>query len=39
VAIVGERDTVLKDMRDGAQETLDTDKTVHAALRGLRDLA
>jgi histidyl-tRNA synthetase len=39
VAIVGERDTVLKDMRDGVQETLDTDKTVHAALRGLRDLA
>jgi len=39
VAIVGERDTVLKDMRDGSQETLDTDKTVHAALRGLRDLA
>jgi histidyl-tRNA synthetase len=38
VAIVGERDTVLKDMRDGSQETLDTTETVHAALRGLRDL-
>jgi histidyl-tRNA synthetase len=39
VAIVGERETVLRDMQDGHQETLDTDKVVHAALRGLRDLA
>ncbi len=39
VAIVGERETLLKDMQDGGQETLDTDKVVHAALRGLRDLA
>jgi histidyl-tRNA synthetase len=38
VAIVGERETLLKDMQDGGQETLDTDKVVHAALRGLRDL-
>jgi histidyl-tRNA synthetase len=39
VAIVGERETVLKDMQDGSQERLDTDKVVHAVLRGLRDLA
>jgi hypothetical protein len=39
VAIVGERETVLKDMQDGRQETLDTNRVVHAALRGLRDLA
>jgi histidyl-tRNA synthetase len=39
VAIVGERETLLKDMQDGAQERLDTAKVVHAALRGLRDLA
>ncbi len=34
VAIVGERETVLKDMREGAQETLATEQTVHAVLRG-----
>jgi histidyl-tRNA synthetase len=39
VAIVGERETLLKDMQDGKQERLDTDKVVHAALRGLRELA
>jgi histidyl-tRNA synthetase len=38
-AIVGERETVLKDMQDGAQQTLAADEVVHAALRGLRDLA
>jgi histidyl-tRNA synthetase len=38
VALVGERDTVLKDMQGGSQETLETDKVVHAALRGLREL-
>jgi histidyl-tRNA synthetase len=39
VAIVGERETLLKDMQDGGQERLDADKVVHAALRGLRELA
>jgi histidyl-tRNA synthetase len=39
VALVGETETALKDMQDGSQETLDTDKVVHAVLRGLRDLA
>jgi histidyl-tRNA synthetase len=39
VAIVGEQETLLKDMQDGGQERLDTDKVVHAALRGLRELA
>jgi histidyl-tRNA synthetase len=39
VAIVGERETLLKDMQGGGQERLDTDKVVHAALRGLRELA
>jgi histidyl-tRNA synthetase len=39
IAIVGERETLLKDMQDGGQETIDTDKVVHAALRGLRELA
>jgi hypothetical protein len=29
----------LRDMQDGAQETLGTDRVVHAALRGLRELA
>jgi histidyl-tRNA synthetase len=38
VAIVGEGETVLKDMQDGGQETLDTSTVVHAVLRGLRDL-
>jgi histidyl-tRNA synthetase len=39
VAIVGERETLLKDMQGGGQETLDSDRVVHAALRGLRELA
>jgi histidyl-tRNA synthetase len=39
VAIVGEGETLLKDMQDGGQERLDTDKVVHALLRRLRDLA
>ncbi len=39
VALVGEVETALKDMQAGSQETLDTDKVVHTALRGLRDLA
>ncbi|HEX5309885.1 MAG TPA: histidine--tRNA ligase [Solirubrobacteraceae bacterium] len=39
VAIVGDQGTVLKDMQDGSRETLDTDKVVHAALRGLRELS
>jgi histidyl-tRNA synthetase len=39
VAIVGERETLLKDLQNGRQETLATDKVVHAALRGLRELA
>ena len=38
VAIVGEHNTVLKDMQDGGQETLDTGTVVHSALRGLREL-
>jgi histidyl-tRNA synthetase len=39
VAIVGEQETVLKDMQDGGQETLETGTVVHAVLRGLRELA
>jgi histidyl-tRNA synthetase len=39
VAIVGEGETVLKDMQDGGQETIDTSTVVHTVLRGLRDLA
>jgi histidyl-tRNA synthetase len=39
VALVGEEETVLKDMQDGSQETLETEKVVHAVLRGIRDLA
>ena len=39
LAIVGERETVLKDMQGGGQETLDSDRVVHAALRGLHELA
>ncbi len=39
VAIVGEHETVLKDMQDGGQETLETATVVHATLRGLRELA
>jgi histidyl-tRNA synthetase len=39
VAIVGEGETVLKDMQGGrAQETLPTNTVVHALLRRLRDL-
>jgi histidyl-tRNA synthetase len=39
VALVGERGTLLKDMQDGTQERLDSDRVVHAVLRGLRELA
>ncbi len=39
VALVGEVETALKDMQAGSQETLETDKVVHATLRSLRDLA
>lgn len=39
VALVGEEEIVLKDMQDGSQETLATEKVVHAVLRGMRDLA
>lgn len=39
VAIVAGEETLLKDMQDGRQETIETDRVVHAALRGLRDLA
>ena len=39
VALVGETETALKDMQAGSQETLATDKVMHAVLRGLRDLA
>jgi histidyl-tRNA synthetase len=39
MAIVGEGETTLKDMQDGGQETIATDKVVHAVLRGLRELA
>jgi histidyl-tRNA synthetase len=39
VAIVGEEETVLKDMQGGgAQETMATDTVVHTVLRRLRDL-
>jgi histidyl-tRNA synthetase len=38
VAIVGESDTVLKDMQGGEQERIATPTVVHAVLRGLRDL-
>jgi histidyl-tRNA synthetase len=39
VAIVGGAETVFRDMQDGSQEQIETGKVVHAALRGLRDLA
>jgi histidyl-tRNA synthetase len=39
VAIVEGDTTLLKDMQDGGQERLATDTVVHAALRGLRELA
>jgi histidyl-tRNA synthetase len=38
-AIVGESETVLRDMQGGRQETLDTGAVVHAVLRGLHELA
>ncbi len=38
VAIVGERDTVLKDMQAGEQETVASDTVVHAVLRSHHDL-
>ncbi len=38
-AIVGERETVLRDLQGGSQQTLAAGEVVHAALRGLRELA
>jgi histidyl-tRNA synthetase len=38
VAIVGEGETVLKDMQGGGQEEMATDTVVHAVLRRLREL-
>jgi histidyl-tRNA synthetase len=38
VAIVGQGDTLLKDMQGGGQEQVPADTVVHAVLRGLRDL-
>jgi histidyl-tRNA synthetase len=38
VAIVGAQETLLKDLQGGGQERLDTDKVVHAALRGSHEL-
>jgi histidyl-tRNA synthetase len=38
VAIVGETETVLKDMQGAGQETLALDAVVHAVLRGIREL-
>jgi histidyl-tRNA synthetase len=38
VAIVGERQTVLRDMQTGGQRQLAPDAVVHAVLRGLHDL-
>ncbi len=38
VAIVEDRETVLKDMQDGGQERIATDTVVHSVLRGLRTL-
>jgi histidyl-tRNA synthetase len=38
VAIVGEGETVLKDMQGGGQEEMATDTVVHAVLRHLREL-
>jgi histidyl-tRNA synthetase len=38
VAIVEQRETVLKDMQGGGQETIATDTVVHAILRALRTL-
>jgi histidyl-tRNA synthetase len=39
LAIVGERETLLRDMQGGGQETLEGEEVVHAALRGLHELA
>jgi histidyl-tRNA synthetase len=39
LAMVGERETLLKDMQGGGQEKLASDKVIHAALRGLHELA
>ncbi|HST55976.1 MAG TPA: histidine--tRNA ligase [Solirubrobacteraceae bacterium] len=39
VAIVGEQNTVLRDMQGGGQETIATDTVVHAVLRGMRELS
>ena len=36
--LLNARNTVLKDMQDGAQERVATDTVVHAVLRGLRTL-
>jgi histidyl-tRNA synthetase len=38
VAIVGESQTVLRDMQTGGQQPLPADAVVHAVLRGLHDL-
>ena len=38
VAIVGEAQTVLRDMQSGAQQPVATGSVVHAVLRGLHDL-
>lgn len=38
VAIVSGSQTLLKDMQDGEQERIDTDRVVHAVLRRLREL-
>jgi histidyl-tRNA synthetase len=38
-AIVGSEGVTLKDMQDGGEQRLDEGTVVHAALRGLRDLA
>jgi histidyl-tRNA synthetase len=38
VAIVGEGQSVLKDMQGGGQETMETSRVVHAVLRGQHDL-
>ncbi len=39
LATVAQEQTVLRDMQDGSEETLDTGTVVHGALRRLRDLA
>lgn len=38
LATVAQEQTVLRDMQDGSEETLDTGTVVHGALRRLRDL-